>query len=202
LLNHLPTPSLLKELSLGPELPEPDEIIEDILPSLTGLTRLHIYESPFDLFSPALLVALRHSSIHTLTLHGTETSADCIIELVDGSGRLPKLRTISLSGQHCTALRTGEDSDTWAAEWGISAKYCQLAAAPFRRSWKLPEWDEEMEGRAEEVLEVAKKNGIEVERSIVEGVEADRAFAKEAEEFNRRLRDIGHPEIEDWDAVE
>jgi hypothetical protein len=173
-----------------------DNTLTYILPTLTGLTTLHI-ESSHDL-SPTLFAALRQVPLETLLLVSTNVTADDLLHLVDGAERLSTLRALSLSGRTISSWNTAtfevtSSRNAWSWERGLSANECHFDREKLVESWTLPEWGEGMKGRAEQVVVAAKRNGIRVEGTILEGIEGDKALREEEEKLDRMVR-----ELEQW----
>jgi hypothetical protein len=191
-LQELANPSLLTHLTFHASCWELENKLSYLLPLLSGLVFLKIRNAPFhDLPSP-LFLAFRQSRIEHLVLPGTDIKADEVIRFVDGADRVPTLRLLGLGGKTAdrhnpTDVDYDREYDSWHWKRGLAAEDCNVDTNTLTASWKLPEWGEGMEGRAEEVVDTARRNGIRVEGSILEGIEGDRAFREEEEKLARRL---------------
>jgi hypothetical protein len=77
----------------------------------------------------------------------------------------------------------------WEGIRGLTADECDDDLERMSQSWRLPDWDV-MEGYASEVIESARRNGIEMKGSIVSGVALDDEYAEESGKLWRRLSNV------------
>lgn len=169
LVRRLQTPSILENLSFT-RCDELVTVLPWFLPTLTGLDTLELVDSDFYDFTPDLCDTLRQSSISSLTSPASASKTKRSA-LVSGPSQMSKLRTLTLCEQR------------WQAVKG-------LRATKLFGIWTLPKWGDGMEGRVEEVVETARRNEVEVKGSILEGIEADKAYAGESERLERLIREL------------
>lgn len=113
-------------------------------------------------------------------------AADELLSLVSGPTRMMSLRTLHLNGPW--GREEHGESDRWQPIYGWKADECELDLDAFMQSWWLPVWGEGMEGRAEEVVEVATRNGIKVNGMILRGIAAEKEYREELAKLEEMIR--------------
>jgi hypothetical protein len=185
-LDSLSNPSILEELVFHTDCDGLVDLLARVLPSLTSLVELHIEDSPFHDLPDPLLLALQKGSIADIILDSTGIKPGELVPLLSSSRQMSSLRRVQLSG--VWGGDEGEERDLWEPVRGLSAEAAGLDLNAFLASWKLADWGELAE-RAEEVVELATRNGIQVEGSIMDGVAAEKEYREELAKLKVMIRD-------------
>jgi hypothetical protein len=186
----LPNPHLVEHLRFDSGGSHLEVLLPGLLPRFPALRSLEVTNITFRNLAPELGLVLQESHISHLLLAGTNLSADSILSLLSGPRRMRTLKTLTLDGYW--EADPGPPFDRWQPVQGLSAEICSEQGhdvAKMEESWMLSEWGEGMEGRAEKVVEAAKKNGIEVDGMVLEGIEMDKEYKQEKEKLEKLIEE-------------
>jgi hypothetical protein len=202
-LDTLPNPHLLEQLIFDTGISGLDVVLPWLLPSFTALQSLDIGNTAIHDISPGFLLSLAQSSITHLTLSGTDFTADHLLSLLSGPCQMQKLKTLTLDGPWEQGDDDGDKAgyDRWEPSRGLGAEFCyerHWGVDRLKQTWRLTFWGSEMEGRAEEVVEAGRKNGIRVDGMILQGIEAEKEYQQEKEKLEKLIeeRDVRYAALD------